>query len=63
MPQRIEALEAELDELQTRQSDPELYRTQGELVAELQQQTARVETELEQAYERWETLEALKGGV
>ena len=62
LPQRIEALEAELDALQARQSDPELYRSQGEQVAELQQQTARVETELEQAYARWETLEALKSG-
>ncbi len=63
LPQRIEGLESELDELQTRLSDPELYRAQGELVAELQQETARVESELEQAYERWETLEALKAGV
>jgi ATP-binding cassette subfamily F protein uup len=59
LPQRIESLEAELDELQTHLSDPQLYRTQGEHVARLQQDVARVETELEQAYARWESLESL----
>ncbi|MEJ2592332.1 MAG: ATP-binding cassette domain-containing protein [Candidatus Thiodiazotropha sp.] len=63
LPQRIEQLEAELDALQTRMGDPELYRTQGEQVVRLQQDVARVQTELEQAYERWETLEALKTGA
>jgi ATP-binding cassette subfamily F protein uup len=63
LPQRIEALETELDTLQTRMSDPELYRNQGDLVAQLQQQTTRLETELEQAYERWESLESRKAGV
>jgi ATP-binding cassette subfamily F protein uup len=63
LPQRIESLEAQLDELQTRLSDPELYRTQGEQVAQLQLEAARVQTELEQAYERWETLESLNTGT
>ncbi len=63
LPQRIENLEVELDQLQTRMSDPELYRTQGDQVARLQQETARVQTELEQAYARWETLESLKHGA
>ncbi len=62
LPQRIENLEAELDSLQTRLSDPELYRSQGELVAQLQQETARLQTELEQAYARWETLESFQAG-
>ncbi len=63
LPQRIESLELKLDELQTRLGDPELYRTQGEQVATLQQEVAQVQAELEQAYERWERLEALKAGA
>ncbi|WP_369160084.1 ATP-binding cassette domain-containing protein [Candidatus Thiodiazotropha sp. LNASS1] len=62
LPQRIEALEVRLDELQTRLGDPDLYRTQGELVAELQQQMSAVQLELDQAYERWETLESMQTG-
>jgi len=63
LPQRIEQLELELDALQTRLGDPELYRTHSGQVAHLQQEVARVQTELEQAYERWESLEALKTGA
>ncbi len=63
LPPRIESLEAELDDLQRQLSDPELYRSQGEQVTELQTAVARVQTELEQAYERWETLESLKAGA
>ncbi|MES9811433.1 MAG: ATP-binding cassette domain-containing protein [Candidatus Thiodiazotropha sp.] len=62
LPQRIEALEARLDELQTSLGDPDLYRTQGERVAELQQQMSVVQLELDQAYERWETLESMQSG-
>ncbi len=63
LPQRIEALEAQLTELQSQLSDPDLYRTQGERIAALQQQMAGVQQELDQAYERWETLESmLEGG-
>ncbi|MBW9267180.1 MAG: ATP-binding cassette domain-containing protein [Candidatus Thiodiazotropha sp. (ex. Lucinisca nassula)] len=62
LPRRIEVLEVRLDELQTRLGDPDLYRTQGELVAELQQQMSAVQLELDQAYERWETLESMQTG-
>jgi len=63
LPQRIETLEADLGGLQARLGDPELYRTGGERVAQLQQEVARVQAELEQAYERWQTLESLKEGA
>lgn len=62
LPQHIEELEAELGELQTRLSDPALYRKQGEQVVELQQAIVRVQSELEHAYERWETLESRNTG-
>jgi ATP-binding cassette subfamily F protein uup len=59
LPQRIEALEVRLSELQTQLGDPDLYRTQGERVSELQQQMSEVQQQLDQAYERWETLESI----
>ncbi|MET0066366.1 MAG: ATP-binding cassette domain-containing protein [Candidatus Thiodiazotropha sp.] len=61
LPQHIESLESQLEALQQRLADPELYRSQADQVAQLQQQSDRLQTELEQAYERWESLEALKG--
>ncbi|MET0089707.1 MAG: ATP-binding cassette domain-containing protein [Candidatus Thiodiazotropha sp.] len=60
LPQLIETLEQSLEALQQRLGDPELYRNQAEQVASLQQESSRVEAELEQAYERWESLEALR---
>jgi ABC transport system ATP-binding/permease protein len=63
LPQHIERLEMELDALQGQLSDPDLYRSQGERVAKLQQQIAKVQTELDQVYVRWETLESLKTGA
>jgi ATP-binding cassette subfamily F protein uup len=62
LPERIEKLEAEFDQLQTLLSDPQLYRTQSERVAQLRQHANQVQTDLEQAYERWEILESLKTG-
>ncbi len=61
LPQRIEDLEGQLEVLQQRLGDPQLYRNQADQVASLQQASNQVQTELEQAYERWESLEALKG--
>ncbi|WP_316368048.1 ATP-binding cassette domain-containing protein [Candidatus Thiodiazotropha sp. CDECU1] len=63
LPQRIEALELQLDDLQTRLADPDLYRTQGDRVGELQLQMSEVQQELDQAYERWEILESMQTGV
>ncbi|PVV06567.1 MAG: ABC transporter ATP-binding protein [gamma proteobacterium symbiont of Ctena orbiculata] len=62
LPQRIEQLEERLGELQTRLGDPVLYRTGGERVAELQQHLSEVQQQLDQAYERWESLESMQGG-
>jgi ATP-binding cassette subfamily F protein uup len=60
LPQRIEAFEAQLSELQTQLADPDLYRTQGGRVGELQQRMTEVQQQLDQAYERWETLESMQ---
>jgi ATP-binding cassette subfamily F protein uup len=62
LPQLIEQLEGQLDELQTQLGDPDLYRTQGERVASLQQQLTEVQQQLDKAYERWENLESMQSG-
>ncbi|MEW8507514.1 MAG: ATP-binding cassette domain-containing protein [Candidatus Thiodiazotropha sp.] len=62
LPQRIEDLEEQLGELQTLLGDPELYRTQGERAAQLQQRMSEVQQQLDQAYERWERLESMQAG-
>jgi ATP-binding cassette subfamily F protein uup len=62
LPQRIEQLETQLGELQALLGDPDLYRTQGERVAALQQQMSGVQQQLDQAYERWEILESMQAG-
>ncbi len=59
LPQRIDALEEEIEALQQQLADPELYRSRGDAVAGLQQRLAQAEQELEEAFSRWEELDAL----
>ncbi len=58
LPQRIEQMEAELAAVQQRLSDPALYQTDGDELAQLNITMNRLETDLATAYERWEALEA-----
>jgi hypothetical protein len=46
--------------LQTRLGDPALYRDQQTDVAVLKERLEQAEHELEQAFMRWEALEALR---
>ncbi len=58
LPERIEALESELAQLQQQLADPELYAEQGaDGLASLGERLKQVEDELEQCFERWEALE------
>jgi ATP-binding cassette subfamily F protein uup len=59
LPQRIEALEAELAQLQDRLADPELYKKEGAEIAGAREALSRVQSELESSYGRWAELEAL----
>lgn len=62
LPQRIDALEADLEKRQAVFSEPGFYDRDA---AEIQKATdahAKVETELEAALERWEALEAKQNG-
>jgi ATP-binding cassette subfamily F protein uup len=54
----IAALEGERDELQRSMSDPSFYRQDGARVAQGRTRLEAVQTEIEEAYHRWESLEA-----
>jgi ATP-binding cassette subfamily F protein uup len=58
LPQQIEALENEVEQLHARLGDPTLYQGPAENVTETQSRLAEVETALAGCYERWEALEA-----
>ncbi len=61
LPKKIEALDAELEQIQQDLSDPELYQKDAVKVAELNARSEAVELELAQCYERWEALDVLLG--
>jgi ATP-binding cassette subfamily F protein uup len=54
----IAALEAERDELQRSMADPAFYRQDGARVAQGRARLGAVQTGIEEAYHRWESLEA-----
>ena len=59
LPGRIEALEAELAEVQRQLDDPGIYAELGsEGLARLGERMKQLEAELEAAYDRWAELEA-----
>jgi ATP-binding cassette subfamily F protein uup len=60
LPQQIEALEAEQEQLYQAMSDPVSYRQESQAIVTLKRRLAALEGELEAAYARWEMLEALK---
>lgn len=59
LPAQIEALEARLEQLQARLGEPDFYRQQSEQITQTQTELAQVEADLEAAYARWATLEAM----
>ena len=61
LPARIESLEEELGRLQSRLADPAFYRQEGGKIAGVREVLARIQSELEDCYERWAQLEALAG--
>ncbi|PWG63706.1 ATP-binding cassette domain-containing protein [Spiribacter halobius] len=58
LPERIETLEAALERATAAVNDPNLYERGRAAVEAATAELERVQTELEQAYERWERLEA-----
>lgn len=65
LPAQIEELEQSQTELEQHMSQPEFYDNQddgGKSVEAMLKQVAEVQAKLEQAYERWEELEKLRNG-
>jgi ATP-binding cassette subfamily F protein uup len=58
LPGRIESLEARQQELFATMSDPDFYRQDGDPIARVKNELARVEKDLESAFSRWEDLES-----
>jgi ATP-binding cassette subfamily F protein uup len=54
----VAALEAERDELHRSMADPAFYRRDGARIAEGRARLEAVQAEIEEAYRRWESLEA-----
>ena len=57
LPEIIENLEAERNELYRSMSDPEFYRKNGPEVASALAKLKTVELQLDTAYSRWEALD------
>lgn len=58
LPDKIEALETELSNINASLADPDIYRDRPQDVQKLQAKLASVETELSQVLARWELLES-----
>ncbi len=59
LPQRIESLEAEQQQLYQTMSDPLFFQKGKEEIAKINDRALSLESELAEAYQRWETLEKL----
>jgi len=60
LPEKIAALEEEQESLHRQLSDPELYKSAGVGIAEMNTRLEEIEAELETLLIRWEELEAVK---
>jgi ABC transport system ATP-binding/permease protein len=60
LPQRIEALEAEQQALFSAMAEPEFYRRESADIVAIKKRLSELESTLEDAYERWEALEAIR---
>jgi ATP-binding cassette subfamily F protein uup len=61
LPQRIEELEAEIETLHAAMAAPAFYQQEGEAIAATKERLQSVEQALSEAYERWESLEEMRG--
>ena len=58
LPQRIEALEAQVAALGARLQDPSFYQQGGAAIVATNGELATLQSELDAAYRRWQELEA-----
>ena len=57
LPGRIEGLEQAIQTIHDRMAEPGFYQQNGDTIASTKDELAILETKLEQAYARWETLD------
>ncbi len=60
LPELIEELESEQQQLHQKLADPAFYRQAGAEMGKVSDQLAEIEAQLHAAYSRWETLEAIE---
>ena len=63
LPERIAALEAEQQGIQTRLADPAIYQQAPQEVPQLNERLLAIDRELDTALERWEALESKAAGA
>lgn len=63
LPQRLEQLETELEALQAKVGDAEFFNQPHDVTQKTLSDMSTAEKALEEAFERWEYLEALKNGA
>ena len=63
LPKRLETLEASLESLQTQVADASFFSQPHDYTQKILTDLAQAEKALEEAFERWEYLEALKNGA
>ncbi len=61
LPRRIEALEEEQRQIHASMADPTFYRQSGDKVGAMKSRLEELAHALEEAYQRWEELEMVKG--
>ncbi len=62
LPETIAGLEAKIEEIQQRMAEPDFYQQSKEHITQANEEMAVLEQSLEEVFERWEYLEALKTG-
>ena len=60
LPDKIEALEAEIAAIHDRMAQPDFYQQPSDVIATETAKVQELESELATAYERWEELEAIE---
>lgn len=63
LPQRLEELEANLSTLQAQVADASFFSQPHDYTQKILAELSQAEKALEEAFERWEYLEALKNGA
>ncbi|HIP95262.1 MAG TPA: hypothetical protein EYH20_08005, partial [Leucothrix sp.] len=58
LPAEIEALESQLESLETQMADPEFFKQEHKKTVEVTDELKQLQTTLTEKYERWEELEA-----